>query len=262
MEAANHHGVQTSPLVACRRTLAPPRLAAPPPSRGGGGSRGDIQQNRRSSTPPPVLFSSPPLHASLSPGVDGARRSVLQELSPPPSASPINGVADRACRLGTNTIPSSHHISNTAPFWASVVRDGVHAKHAGISRQDFLDLYERCSDSGLRTCLILRHQAGVRKISISCRLSASPLNANAPSDFRRRRRQCKRALAAAVSIPALPTLPAESSPPPSTQHDAPCQAETASPPAKRTQIAARRRCEVELLRESDSEEELQLSPVF
>jgi hypothetical protein len=37
--------------------------------------------------------------------------------------------------------------------------------------------------------------------------------------------------------------------------------ETISPPAKRTQKAAKRRCEVELLRETDSEEELQLTPV-
>jgi hypothetical protein len=42
---------------------------------------------------------------------------------------------------------------------------------------------------------------------------------------------------------------------------APPPTETISPPAKRSRKAAKRRCEVELLREVDSEEELQLSPV-
>ncbi len=164
------------------------RFNPPPPSRGGGGSRGETRQVRRSSTAPPVRFSSPPLRASPSPRVDGARRGVVQEPSPRPPASPATGVAGWAGRLGANSIPGSRPFSNTAPSWASVVRDGVRAKHTAVSRQDFLALYELCSDSGLRTRLVLRHQAGGHKISISCRLSAPPSDAKAPTDFRRRRR--------------------------------------------------------------------------
>ncbi len=137
------------------------------------------------------------------------------------------------------------------------------ANQSAVSRQDFLDLYERCSDSGLRTNLILRYKAGGHEISISCRLSAPPSDANAHSDSRRRRRRCKRAPAAAAPSPAPPTLTSASSQPPSTPHEASplSSTETISPPAKRTQKAAKRCCEVELLREIDSEEELLLSPV-
>ncbi len=86
--AANHHGVKTSPLVAWRRTLAPPRLVAPPPppSRGGGGSRAEIQQPRRSSTPPPAHPSSPlppPPRLPLSRGRWRYTRGTAGALQPP-----------------------------------------------------------------------------------------------------------------------------------------------------------------------------------
>jgi hypothetical protein len=180
----------------------------PPPSRGGGGSRGETQQARRSTPTPPVQRSSPPLRASPSPGVAG----------------PAGRLA------GINTLPGHRSISNTAPSWASVVRDGVRANHSSVSRQDFLALYERCSDSGLHTRLILRHQAGGHEISISCRLSAPPLDANAHPDSRRR----KRAPAAAAPSPAPPTLTSASSQPPSTAHEASPghPTETISPPGQ------------------------------
>jgi hypothetical protein len=66
--AANHHGVRTSPLLAWRRTLAPPRLAAPPPPAGAGeaaglkpsNTDGHLHHHQRvtpppSCTPPPLL---------------------------------------------------------------------------------------------------------------------------------------------------------------------------------------------------------------
>ncbi len=149
--------MQTSPLVAWRRTLAPPRLVAPPPppSWGGGGSRAVIQQPRRSSTPPPAHPSSPssappPLPGSLA-LYEGYCRS-----SPPPPASPASGVAGRDDRLaGHHHLPGSQPIHTPAPSWASIVRDGARANHTAVSRHDFLTLYERCIDSGLRTRLIL-----------------------------------------------------------------------------------------------------------
>jgi hypothetical protein len=204
--AVNHHGVRTSPLVTWRRTLAPPRLAAPPPpSRGGRGSMGDTQQARRSSTPPPAHFSSPRLHASPSPRVDGSRPGMLQELYPCPPASPFAGVAGWARRLeGTHQLPGSRTVSNPAPSWASIVRDGARANtKPAVSRQDFLALYERCINSGLRTHIVFRHQDGSHEISISCRLCMPPVDAHAPADARRRRGRRKCApVAAAASPPA------------------------------------------------------------
>jgi hypothetical protein len=182
-----------------------PAGCTPPPSRGGGGSKGEVQQDKRSSTPPPPHLSSPSLHASPSPGVDGSRPGVLQELSPRPPVSPSTGVVGWARRLaGTHQLPGNRTVSNPAPSWASIVRDGVRANtNPAVSRQDFLALYERCIDSGLRTRIVIRHQDGSHEISISCRLSAPPVDAHAPAYARRRRRRRKRApVATAASPPA------------------------------------------------------------
>jgi hypothetical protein len=230
-----------------------------------------IQQPRRSTTPPPAHPSSPLPRASPSPGVDGAIRGVLQELSPRPPASPSSGVAGRDGRLAGHHLPGSRPIHTPAPSWASIVRDGARAKTTAVSRHDFLTLYERCIDSGLRTRLIFRHQAGSNEISISCRLSAPPADAYAPAKVRRRRRRRKRAPAAAVinsspppdSGPSHQTAP---SPPTTAPRETPPPAEAATPPAKRTRKAARRRCEVELLRgndtDDDNDDDLHLSPAL
>jgi hypothetical protein len=107
-EAANHHGVRTSPLVAWRRTLAPPWLAAtPPPARAGevAGvrfSKSDGQPHHQCISPRP-LSVPPPLRASPSPGVDGARRGGLQDPPPRLPTSPTTGVAGRLA--GTHTLP-------------------------------------------------------------------------------------------------------------------------------------------------------------
>jgi hypothetical protein len=71
-------------------TRAPPWFTAPPPSQGRGGSRVSLQP-RRSTTPPPARISSPPLHASPSPGVDGYRAGMVQEPSPHPPPPPQQG---------------------------------------------------------------------------------------------------------------------------------------------------------------------------
>ncbi len=183
--------------------------------------------------------------------------------SRPPPASPSTGVAGRACRLaGTHPLPGSRTVSDPAPAWANIVRDGVWAyTKPAISRQDFLALYEHCIDSGLWTRIIFRHQAGIHEISISCRLTAPPSDACAPADVRRCRRQRKRVPAAAATSPAAPPVlgaprPTATSPPASNSPEAPSPATIASLLAKRTRKAARRRCEAELLRESDVDEEL------
>jgi hypothetical protein len=186
--------------------------------------------------------------------------------SPPPAPPPPPQQGSQAglvSRRGTSLYLAGDPppISNPEPSLTSVVRDGARATHTAVSRQDFLALYEHCSESGLRTRLILRHQAGSYEISISCRLSAPPSDANAPHNVRRRRRRRNRAPATAPPRTAPPSYPAASSLPPSIPRDVPSLTEPASPQAKRTRKAARRRCEAELLREHDSDEDLQLSPL-
>jgi hypothetical protein len=199
-----------------------------------------------------------------------------ERISPQLPASPSSaGVAGRAVRTAETRLPASYTgsrpIHTPAPSWASIVRDGARANHTAVSRHDFLTLYERCIDSGLRTRLILRHQAGSNEISISCRLNAPPADVYAPPNVRRRRRRRKRAPAAAPAV-SNPSPPLDSGPShktaPSPQttapREAPSPAEAASPPAKRTRKAARRRCELELLRYNDTDDEsdddLHLSP--
>jgi hypothetical protein len=274
--AANHHTSSLLTTTVCGPLLlqlgaAPwhhPAHCTPPPSRGGGGSRA-VRQPRRSLTPPSERFTSPPLHASPSPGVDGHSAGAVQEPSPRPPASPATGVAGRACRLVGPHLPGNHTVTNPGSSWASVVRDGARAYHKpAVSRQDFLALYERCIDSGLRARIVFRHQAGSREVLISCRLCAPPPETCAPANAsrRRRRRNCAPASAAAYTVqPTVPDAPlhtatTQPSPPPP---EVTSPATIASPPAKRTRKAARRRCEAELLRDNDSDDDdvLQLSPI-
>ncbi len=186
---------------------------------------------------------------------------MLQELSPRPPASPSTGVVGWARRLaGTHQLPGNCTVSNPAPSWASIVRNGARANtspavsNPAVSRPDFLALYERCIDSGLRTRIVIRYQDSSHEISISCRLSAPPVGAHAPAYARRRRRRRKRApvAAAASSSASQPAQGARAhstpSPPTSTPPKEPSPATISSPPAKRTRKAAKRRCEVELLR--------------
>jgi hypothetical protein len=64
--AANHHGVRTSPLVAWKRTLAPPRLAAPPPPAGAG-EAARVKSSRPDGHPPQHQRTSPLLHPAFTP---------------------------------------------------------------------------------------------------------------------------------------------------------------------------------------------------
>jgi hypothetical protein len=161
------------------------------------------QQPRWSNTPTPACTSSHLLYASPYAGFAGCRPG-MQELSPRPPTSPSTGVAGRASRLaGTHQLPGSRAVSNPAPSWASIVRDGACAyTKPAVLRQDFLALYELCIDAGLRTCINFRHQAGIKDISISCRLSAPSSDTHAPADARRRRRWRKRVPAAAAASQA------------------------------------------------------------
>ncbi len=188
-----------------------------------------------------------------------------ERISPRLPASPSSvGVSGRAVRTAETRLPASYTgsrpIHTPAPSWASIVRDGARANHTAVSRHDFLTLYERCIDAGLRTRLILRHQAGSNEISISCRLNAPPADVYTPPNVRRRRRRRKRAPAAAVSNPSPPLDSGPShktapSPQKTAPREAPSPAEAASPPAKRTRKAARRRCELELLRYNDTDDD-------
>ncbi len=196
--------MQTSPLVARRRTLAPPQLNAPPPTRGGGGSSRVNQQTRRSS-PPPKRTPSPLLPASPLPGVDSGRIGAVQKGTPP--RLPLNrgrrpGAQDRGqYSLSTWQPPLPRH----APSLANIVQGGAQASPLpAVMRQDFHALYQCSIVSGLRTRLIFRHQAGSHEVSISCCLIAPPANASAPADGQRRRCRRKRATTASVAGPTLP----------------------------------------------------------
>ncbi len=105
---------------------------------------------------------------------------------------------------------------------------------------------------GLRTQIVFRHQAESHEVSISCRLSAPPVDAFAPANRQRRQSRCKGVPTASVAGP-MPLPPESGSPLPSssTLQDTPSPALNASPPSKQTQKAARCRCEAELLRKTD-----------
>jgi hypothetical protein len=182
--------VRTSPLVAWRRTLAPPRLAAPPPA--GVGEAARVKHSRPGGHPPQHQPTSPLLHPAFTPppllGSTALGKACCRSSPPAPPASPSAGVAGWARRLaGTHQLPGSRSVSNTAPSWASIVRDGARANtKPAVSRQDFLALYELCIDSGLRTRIVFRHQDGSHEVSISCRLCAPPVDAHTPANARRR----------------------------------------------------------------------------
>jgi hypothetical protein len=104
----------------------------------------------------------------------GRGRSVIRKSQPtarlpPPhhAASLPHGVDGRLAR-GSEYLQQHHHLSLptdllfscAAPFWASVVRDGVRPRNtqqathstsmAAVSRDDFFALYERCIESRLK----------------------------------------------------------------------------------------------------------------
>jgi hypothetical protein len=164
-----------------------------------------VKSSRPDGHPPQHQRTSPLLHPAFTPPPLLGSTALSQACSwSSPPASPSAGVAGWARRLaGTHHLPGSRTVSNTAPSWASVVRDDAHANtKPAVLRQDFLAPYELCIDSGLRTRIVFHHQDGSHEVSISCRLCAPPVDAHAPANAhaRRRRRRRKRApVAAAVS---------------------------------------------------------------
>ncbi len=153
--------MRTSPLIAWRHTLAPPRLAATPTPAMAGEvagvtlSRSDGHLHHHQCVPPPPLSAPPPLLGSLALG-EACCRSSLPASPPPPLQGSQDGLVGWLGPTPYQTIAPSPTLHSPA----SVVRDGVCAKHSAVSRQDFLALYERCSDFGLFMSLILTTSLG------------------------------------------------------------------------------------------------------
>jgi hypothetical protein len=172
--------------------------ASPPSSSGGGGlpsprAEGADQSARRTSqqhTPPPRHHASPP-----SEGDGRCRQGGSTATRPPPhhAASPstrvdgrlAGGAADLHHHLHLS-LPAYPSFSCAAPSWASVVRDGARPRNppqatlsaspAIVSRDDFITLYERCVESGIRARFAVRYTAGRQEVSLSASLSP-PLSA-------------------------------------------------------------------------------------
>jgi hypothetical protein len=207
--------------------------------------------------------------------------------TPPPPRLPHPGVTGRPAGKARNqlTVTSSRpSTSPSSPTWASVVRgearEGIPAcsgsQPAALSVAEFSALYERCVASGLKASVSFRHAAGVQVITVTCNVPVPAATDTAAGRRRRRRRHKRRRRRAAtagrqepvpLSSPSWPaavaavftagsTPPARSRTPPAPP--TPPSPETQSPPSKRT-----RRCrnELELLRDSEDDNEIILSPL-
>ncbi len=211
-----------------------------------------------------------------------------QYSSPCHSTSPPRGVDGRLAR-GSKEPLQQHHLSQpadpslscTAPSWASVVRGEarprfplpatISASPAAVSREDFIAL-----ERGLETRFAVRYAAGRQEVSITTSLSPplsaliAPAAQNPP-----RRCRCHKAVAIGSNAPLSAGLPAASAPknpptppaPPPVTVPAPpplpmaTSSPASPPPAKCMCKAAKRRCEVELLRGEGEDGDLQLSPL-
>ncbi len=187
----------------------------------------------------------------------------------------------------------------SSPSWADVVWNGsrldtsppaVTASASASTTSDFLALYNRCISNGLKTRINMCNSAGVQEITLTCQIPSS--FASAP---RCRRRHCPRRCGEAVSDavpsgtshpqilsappstwpetppllpPAPEPLPTMSPPAPLPTMSPPAPLPTMSPPAplplpvKRTRKAAKRCCEVELLRGVGAEDDLYVPPLL
>jgi hypothetical protein len=265
----------------------------PPPHRGGeGGSSADPSgRSKLPATPSrtPRHLTSPSLGSESGPAVqDGtAALPAAPSLAPRGSAPPSTGRGLGAGRpAGTASTallrPPSQYITgigSNSPSWADVVRTGQRLSpsppadttvSSASTTADFLALYERCISNGLKTRINMNNSAGVQEIILTCHISSSLASAR-----RRRRRRRPRRRGPAVSAAALtrtsppPPLLAPSSTrpeppppvPPAPEHS-PLQSPTiqSPPPTKRTRKAVKRRCEVELLRGVDMEDDLSVTP--
>jgi hypothetical protein len=190
-------------------------------------------------------------------------------MSPPPAPPPPPQQGSQAGRVGWRGLNNNYLAAVLSPILdqhGPVLSEMARPPTASQPSPDKISsLYTSVVSTPAFGCIVFRHQAGSHEVLISCCLCAPPSDACAPADVRRRRHRRNRApAAAATSEPPpvhgapRPTAPSQSSP---TPPDVPSPATIVSPPAKRTRKAARRRCEAELLRDSDAEDELQLSPI-
>ncbi len=154
--------------------------ASPHHSCGGGGNPSPQVEGAAGWSLGSAQPSPPCLPASPSPGVEGRYRqagTMLTRPSPHLPASPSAGAVGRLARGGEtqqqlSTPTAEPQLSCAAPSWASVVRDGVHARRPPqpsqlptalasetVSKDDFVALYERCMHARLKAprCFTLRH---------------------------------------------------------------------------------------------------------
>jgi hypothetical protein len=170
-----------------------------------------------------------------------------------------------------------------------------------IAKEDFVALYECCVRAGLKARVAIRHAAGPHEVTLSCYFSTKPPPNAPAARRRRRRRLRRDPVAtdaatapdavggnksppsarakdydslatthAAIDADTAPDYVCGDKPPPAARAETESDATTPavppsppliSPPAKRTRKAAKRRCEVELLRDEELEGEIQLSPL-
>jgi hypothetical protein len=157
-------------------------------------------------------------------------------------------------------------IGSNSPSWADVVRNGPclsPSPPAGATisssstTADFLAMYDCCISSGLKTRINISNLAGVQEITLTCHILTSLASA------RRRRRPRRHGQAVRAASPTPPPTRPEPPPPlpPEPEPSLPDSPPTPSPPpAKRTRKAAKRRCEVELLRGEEVEDDFYVPP--
>jgi hypothetical protein len=264
----------------------------PSPPRGGeGGSSDDpFGRSKFSATPnrTPRHLTSPSLGSESGPVVqDGtAVLPAYPSLAPRGSTPPSNGRglgAGRPVGTGSTALPHTPHQNATgngsnSPSWADVVRNGHRLSSSppkatsasSASTADFLALYERCISSGFKTRINMSSSVEVHEVILTCYFPTAITSARSR---RRRRRPRRRGLPVHAAAPTRTSLPRTlSSPPPSRpelpppvlpapEPSPPDTLPTPSPPpAKRTRKAVKRRCEIELLRGVEMEDDVCVSP--
>jgi hypothetical protein len=232
-------------------TLTPALLSASsqPPCRGGGAQQ-------RSSTA--VIPPGPSLPRLPHPGVVD---------------KPAGLVGDQL--LHSNVSPRPH-TSLGPPTWASVARGDANVRvekttctqpPPAVTAAEFLALFHHCMASGLKARMVTSHAAGCQAITVTCNLPASTETTTTAGGRHRRRRHRRwrgRAATAARAVPAQLSSPVAAAPmggdisSPSVTPPPPSLPKLQPPPAKRTR---KRQNEVELLRDSEVETDLLLSPL-
>jgi hypothetical protein len=180
--------------------------AHPPLSSGGGGNPSPCAEGPAGWSTAVKQHHPPSQTASPSRGVAGRSRQAGTQLARHHAhlpASPSAGLDDRLygdveTQQEPLTLPASPSHSFAVPSWASIVRDGgrfrdpqppLHsAPPAAITREDFLTLYERCIESGLKARFSVCLTSGLQGVSLICSISPTLSNNSAlPSKHHRRR---------------------------------------------------------------------------